>query len=600
MSSPSRPEVPLGFVLSAPDVGDARVRPGGRWVSAVETVPTASGVTRRLRMWAVDGGQVVDLLVDPEPAGTRGLSGGVHVWHPSGRHLVAVVRSGGVVVVSLDHDSVVSMQPLPLDPARTWMTPEFTADGRELHLSVDWSEIIGVDTDTLETWVFHDGSDFAIDPAGVPGGVSLAWDRPHMSWTQSRLQPHPGIDAVSHQQPRRSSDGTAFGWIDDANDWWNVVVDADRHATQPTRIDDDCEHAGPVWGPGQRSWCFSPDGSQVAYVRNEDGFVSLWILDRASGVRSRIALAAHGCLSWEGKTLAAVRSGARTPPQLVAYRTTTAPDGTTTAERSVLCDSADSAWRSDHDSALVEPEVRRTSSGVPWRLYRAPEHRGLIVWVHGGPTDQWTVAFRPRISLWISRGWSIAVPDHRGSTGHGRRFREALHGAWGVADALDVADAMIEAREVSGPGPLVVMGGSAGGLTALAVAAAHPDDVDGVVVSYPVVDLAEMLRHHDPFEGHYMPTLLGHSDPASPGLVARSPLARAHALASVPILVFHGDMDASVPLVHSERLADAVRDAGGDIEFVVMPGEGHGFKERSSLEREHAMTEAYLARLLAP
>ncbi|MFM9083537.1 MAG: alpha/beta hydrolase family protein [Actinomycetota bacterium] len=126
------------------------------------------------------------------------------------------------------------------------------------------------------------------------------------------------------------------------------------------------------------------------------------------------------------------------------------------------------------------------------------------------------------------------------------------------------------------------MGGSAGGLTALAVAAVRPDDVDGVVVSYPVVDLAEMLRHEDDFEGHYMPALIGEHDPDSPSLAGRGPLARAAHLARTPILVFHGDMDHSVPIVHSERLVEAVRAHDGAIEFVVMPGEGHGFKAPAS------------------
>lgn len=590
--------VPIGLLLAQADVGDSRVRPGGRWVSAVETVPTETGLTRRLRMWSVQDLRVVELLVDPEPAATRGLSGGVHAWHPRGNHVAVVLRGGGVVVVALDGDRPVSVEPLPLDPARTWSGPEFTADGRELHLSADWAEIIGLDTETLESWVFHDGSDFAVDPAGVAGGVSLAWDRPHMSWTQSRLQPGPAREAVSVQQPRRSADGTAFGWIDDANGWWNVVVEADTHGG-PTRIDDASEHAGPVWGPGQRSWCFDRDGARVAYVRNEDGYQSLWVLDRRTGVRSQIALAAHGSLSWDGDTLAAVRSGARTPTQLVAYAVDTAVDGTSTAERTVLCDTAHPAWRTEHEAALVEPEVHRTESGIPWRLYRAPREHGVIVWVHGGPTDQWTVSFRPRISLWVSRGWSVVVPDHRGTTGHGRVFRESLHGAWGIADAEDVADVLVQVRTRPALGRVVVMGGSAGGLTALAVAAAQPDSVDGVVVSYPVVDLAEMLRHDDPFEGHYMPTLLGEADPESASLAARSPLAHAEALARTPILVFHGDMDHSVPIVHSERLVSAVSGAGGAIEFVVMSGEGHGFKDPANLVREHETTEAFLGRLLA-
>ena len=43
------------------------------------------------------------------------------------------------------------------------------------------------------------------------------------------------------------------------------------------------------------------------------------------------------------------------------------------------------------DQPLVEP-VTATAGGVPYRLYEpAVPAGGLIVWVHGGPTDQWQV-----------------------------------------------------------------------------------------------------------------------------------------------------------------------------------------------------------------
>ena len=588
------PAVSLELLLSVGDVTDARVRPGGEWVSAVETVAGETGSRNVLRMWHVESGRSVDLLADPEPAAGRGLSGGAHVWHPAGGAVAVVVRGGGIVVVSVDTDSVRSAEPLPFDPTRTWSTPEFTADGRELHVVADWLDVIRLDTETLETWVFHDASDYAMDPAGVAGGVSLAWNRPEMSWTTSRLQPAPARDWVSVQQPRRSHDGRLAGWIDDQNGWWNVVVV--RHDGTTCRVDDGHEHAGPVWGPGQRTWCPSPDGTRVAIARNDDGFGSLWIHDIDGHESWQIARGVHGCLSWDGDTLAAVRSGARTPQQLVAYKVADPSEPV----RTILCEPADVRWMRDHDDDLVEPTVhtaRALDGGhVPYRLHSPVEaNGGLIVWVHGGPIDQWQVTFRPRITAWVSRGWTVAVVDHRGTTGHGRMFRAALHGRWGDLDVSDTASVVadLHARGFT-PDATVVMGGSAGGLTVLGLAGRHPGLVAGVVTSYPVVDLAEMLRHDDPFEGHYMPTLLGTNDPDDLGLAARSPLSTADSLARVPLLVFHGDNDLSVPLVHSTRLRDAVAASGGSVHLEVMPGEGHGFKNPVNVAREFTLTEEFL------
>ena len=95
----------------------------------------------------------------------------------------------------------------------------------------------------------------------------------------------------------------------------------------------------------------------------------------------------------------------------------------------------------------------------------------MLVWVHGGPTDQWQADFRPRISYWWSRGWDVLVVDPRGTTGHGREYQRALNGAWGRVDVDDTA-ALIRHGHDQGwalPDTTVVIGGSSGGLTVLGV-----------------------------------------------------------------------------------------------------------------------------------
>jgi dipeptidyl aminopeptidase/acylaminoacyl peptidase len=118
------------------------------------------------------------------------------------------------------------------------------------------------------------------------------------------------------------------------------------------------------------------------------------------------------------------------------------------------------------------------------------------------------------------------------------------------------------------------------------------------VLSYPVVDLGELMRGDDPFETHYMPRLIGASSPDDPLLHARSPLKWAHRIAKVPVLIFHGDQDHSVPLIHSERLRNVVGAAGGSIRLEVMPGEGHGFRDPLNVIREYSFTEEFLNTLL--
>ena len=151
---------------------------------------------------------------------------------------------------------------------------------------------------------------------------------------------------------------------------------------------------GPTWGLGQRSFAVSPDGARVAFTRNEAGFGRLCVVDVATGAVHEVARGVHGQLSWSGDRLAALRTGARTPTQIVVH------DTTTTWERTVV-DVGPADW--DLDS-LVEPELvevaARDGATVHARLYRAddPTDR-LMCFVHGGPTDQWQVAFHPRSCL---------------------------------------------------------------------------------------------------------------------------------------------------------------------------------------------------------
>jgi dipeptidyl aminopeptidase/acylaminoacyl peptidase len=211
------------------------------------------------------------------------------------------------------------------------------------------------------------------------------------------------------------------------------------------------------------------------------------------------------------------------------------------------------------------------------------------------------VTFRPQFTYWLSRGYDIAVVDHRGTSGYGRDFMMALNGHWGEYDSDDTVVVMKHLHDVHGyvPEKTVLMGGSAGGLTALNSAASAPSLVAAVVVKYPVVDLAELLRGDDPFETHFMPELIGATPDNDAIALARSPHQHASTLVGTPILVFHGDQDHSVPLFHSERLRDAVNAVGGSVTLEVMEGEGHGFRLTANLLREFALTETFLTSVIS-
>jgi dipeptidyl aminopeptidase/acylaminoacyl peptidase len=501
-------------------------------------------------------------------------------------------------------------------PERAAQAPASAPDGVRVVYVVDQAEVwcarVAVDaTDPAPRparRLDDGGADFCFDPVVSPDGAVVswqAWNVPDMPWDGSRVE-RVELDTGSRsvlrvdgaaQQPGALPDGTPMVVRDDLGVATLWIGD------RPAVAGDPYEHAGPSWGLGQRSYAVSPDGREIAFTRNERGFGRLCTLDGATGAVVDVARGVHGQLSWRGSTIAAIRSGARTPTQVVTY----ARDATAW-RRQIHAIGPDPAWL---DLDLVEPEAVETVAAdgevLHTRLYRAdaPTHR-LLCCVHGGPTDQWMVSFLPRVAFWRSRGWNVLVPDHRGSTGHGRAYQQALRGRWGELDVSDVLDVVTDAhaRGWGMPAGTALMGGSAGGFTVLGVLGAldalggadEPPLVAAAVVSYPVTDLAALGERSHRFERHSIDTLVG--PPGTPALRDRSPVWFAHRLRR-PLLVFHGADDPVVPVEQSRVLAERMRLSGGDVELVVYPGEGHGFRRPEHQHDEHTRAGAFLARHIA-
>lgn len=597
-------EITPELCVAGRDLTEPRPSPDGRCVAFV----ARWGAETAVMVVPVGGGPERQLTLGVRPAAGRGLGGGCFAWLPDSSGVVYVARDGGLWVQHLDGSDV---RRLTDHGDRSVEAPAVAPDGRWVVYVVDQAEVWRVpvrtragETGPGEAQRLDDGTaDFCFDPFADHDSVRWqAWNVPDMPWDAARTEivrldasgqvvsrdTRTGRGAI--QQPRTLGDGTPVEVRDDTG-WLNVWLD------DAPLVDEPVEHAGPSWGMGQRSYAESPDGTMLAFTRNEQGFGRLCVLDRSTGVVEAIARGVHGQLGWTGDHLVALRTGARTPTQVVAYHVEGHTDEGMVWGRQVLAVGPPQAW--DHLD-LPEPEafvVEHDGVEVPARRYTAGQGRA-ICWVHGGPTDQWQVTFMPRITYWWSRGWDVVVPDPRGTTGHGREHQQGLHGGWGDTDVHDTAAVIRHAHALgwAEPTTTVVMGGSSGGLTALGVLGHHPGLVAGGVVLYPVCDLADLAARSHRFEAHYTLSLVGPIE-----LVdlyeTRSPLSYAHHV-HAPLLVMHGDSDPVVPVEQSIRLADRVRESGGDVELHLFEGEGHGFRDPQHRLDEFALVARFLARVV--
>lgn len=564
--------VPPALVASGRTVAEPRLSPDGERVAFV-TVEEG-----RSRLVVVDaaGGPEVVVGVDPAPFASRALGGGAFEWLPDGSALVYAGRSGGLWRQPVGGGAARLVHDADLVTA-----PAVGADGRIAYVvDAHHVEVVGAGR--------RSDADFVADPTWSPDGrlAWVEWDVPAMPWDSSRLVVDGAVvaggEGVQVQQPRFSPDGSRLGFLCDEGGWLNLTV-LDLATGERTVLAEPSEHGGPTWGPGQRSWCWSPDGAEVALTRNEGGFGSLLRWRVGGGMPEVVARAVHGGLSWRGGRIAAVRTGARTPTQVVVHE---AGERRTLAVGPVALGAAH----------LPEPELVSWDD-VPGRLYRATGPLGLIVWVHGGPTDQWLVEWRPRFTYWLDRGWSILVPDHRGSTGHGRAYTQALRHRWGEADVEDVA-AAIRAAVANGwgaAGRIVLMGGSAGGFTVLNVLAGHPGLAAAGVDLYGVADLEALARVDHRYEAHYTHSLVGPLPEHVERYRARSPIHRAERVTD-PLLILQGDADEVVPLEQSRAMAARLAELGRTVELHVYEGEGHGWGRAATVVDELTRTEAFLDR----
>lgn len=584
--------IPVERCIVSRDLTEPRLSPDGRCI----VYAMASGGVAALMIDTLDGAPVRQLTAYPPPRPGRGLGGGCWCWTADGTAVIYVAADGDVWLQPVPTGGV--RQLTHHGPERAAAAPAATADGVRVVYVIDEAEVWSTPLDGGSSARLDDGTaDFVFDPCPTPDSRAVAWQAwnvPDMPWDGSRIE-QASLDRSSSaaavrspgaiQQYRFMPAGGGICLRDDTG-WLNVWLD------DAPLVDESFEHGGPSWGMGQRSFAVSPDATRVAFSRNEHGFGRLCVVDVGTRLVHEVARGMHGQLSWHGGLVAAVRTGARTPTQIVVY-------DDATWERRVVAVGPLSGWE---DMPLAEPElveiVASDGGVVHARLYRAdaPGDR-MLCWLHGGPTDQWQVTFMPRIAYWRAQGWNVLVPDHRGSTGHGRVYQQALRGRWGELDVSDAIDSITDAhaRGWGAPSHTAVVGSSAGGFTALGVVASAAHLVAAAVVAYPVTDLADLAERSHRFERHYTDSMIGALPAAGELYRDRSPVNFADRVAPTPLLVMHGDSDPVVPIEQSFAFVERCRAAGGQVEFVVYEGEGHGFRKPENQLDEYRRMQAFLA-----
>lgn len=213
----------------------------------------------------------------------------------------------------------------------------------------------------------------------------------------------------------------------------------------------------------------------------------------------------------------------------------------------------------------------------------------LLVMVHGGPTARAYGHFDLQKQFWTSRGFAVFDVNHRGSSGYGRRFRDALYGQWGELDASDIVDGiqqLVEQGKVDSK-RICIRGKSAGGYAVLRALTEYPDVFKVGACYYGIGNLVTLAETTHKFEKHYVDRLVNEVfTPSTASLPVslfhqRSPINKISQVGSA-MIVFQGGLDNVVPPSVAQEVVTALKQAKLDYQYTEYPDEGHGFRQVSN------------------
>ncbi len=460
-----------------------------------------------------------------------------------------------------------------------------------------------------------EGNDFYAAPCISPDGSKLAWlewSLPHMPWEDATLKcatwtsdglPSPAVIAggagTAAFQPTWSTDGALY-FVWDRDGWGNLhrFQDGNRECIC-TR---DAEFGLPLWGLGTRSYTVLPDGQLFVSVF-EAGRCCSGLLDPSNGSLERLETGLSNV--YGPATLGAGVVAQATSNSEASCIAKIARDGAVNiVKRSAETGLPAEAFSAGEILSLSGPGGREI-----WAVYYPPtnaiydgpadEAPPMLVSAHGGPTGMADRGLKLKIQYWTSRGFAYLDVDYTGSWGYGRAYREALNGEWGLADVDDViaASKAVVDKGLADPDRIVISGGSAGGFTVLCALAFHKFFAAGTS-SYGVADLGRLLNLTHKFESGYLYALTGTQTGATDAVFqARSPVNHADGI-SAPMIFFQGDKDVVVPPGQSRDMVASLEQRGVPVAYYEFEGEGHGFRQATTIALSLQAEYAFYARVL--
>ena len=215
----------------------------------------------------------------------------------------------------------------------------------------------------------------------------------------------------------------------------------------------------------------------------------------------------------------------------------------------------------DIPAFLTRPNTELCGPG-PWKA---------VVHPHGGPWSRDTMDFD--WSMWVpmmaSRCMAVLRPQFRGSEGWGRKLWMAGDAEWGQKmqdDKDDGAKWMVE-QGIAQPDHIAIFGFSYGGYAAFAASVRQDGPFKCAIAGAGVSDIHRIWARF-----YTNPFFRQAQAPTVDGL---NPLDKASQIA-IPIMVYHGERDQTVPIEQSQWFVSEAKKSGKPVVYHELADYAHG------------------------
>ncbi len=488
------------------------------------------------------------------------------------------------------------LEPVVVDPAHIHRSPSLSRDGTQLAYVTNRRN--GVDFDACvrslvtgdERVVFEGGY---LDTVGFsPDGRLLAVERATERSNDNELflvdvesravrEVAPHDDSSTILPPQWLPDGSAFFF--GANVGRDTIAIARWH-------DDAWEYA--IESEWDLECTIDEDGTTLAVVVNDDGYSRIELRDpHTLAVTRELKLPGRGVttdhhFATDGR-LAYRFSSARVPGDvwIDTRRLTHSPHEVNEPE-------------------LVEPTLHRYTSfdaeQVPLFLYEPRERPApVVVYVHGGPEGQLRPDWSPFTQYLVGRGYAVAAPNVRGSTGYGKRYEHLDDVRLRLDSVHDLASlhAWLDAQEGIDASRAVLYGRSYGGFMVLAGLAFQPELWAAGIEFVGISSFVTFLENTSEWRRAAREREYGSLEHDRDFLHDISPLTHVDRIRA-PLFIQHGANDPRVPLSESQQIHRVLTQKGIRCELLVHQDEGHGIGKLANRIETFERAAAFLDEVL--